>query len=167
MHENKKAANLRWATFSTHTLKMSPFWVAHLTSGRVFAHLRAAQVGKQPFGVFRRASGQTHAGAQVGKHTYRRANGQFGAFTFFTWFDRFSLVSFKISFIYFYTVFFVLRTFVKISSYSSLPYFETRLLTLLIKLLLCGGIPVENSRKVSTLYQEQSAKIYRLQSSST
>ena len=78
-------------------------------SGRVFAHLRAAQIGKQPFRVFRSASGQTHAGAQVGIDTFRKAIGQFGAFTFFPCSGRFSLVSFKISSNYFYTVFFCSR----------------------------------------------------------
>ena len=53
--------------------------------------------------------------------------------TVFLWF------SFKKSFNYFYTVVFVLRTFVKTSSYSSLPNFETRLLTLLIKLLCAAA----------------------------
>ena len=49
------------ANFITHTKdSVCAHTLAWQNSGRVFAHLRAAQVGKQPFGVLRRASGQTH-----------------------------------------------------------------------------------------------------------
>ena len=67
---------------TTHTEFLQKFqkfknWDLFLKSGLLFAHSRAAQVDKQPIGLFWRASGQTQPGAQVGKHTYPRVNLQF------------------------------------------------------------------------------------------